>query len=148
MLRRLLVASFAVVVIAGCGSGSPTASPSTSAAAPASAGAATTAPADTPTEAPSVAANTAEPIAMTAACNAVGLRKLPSSKGALIVRVGAGTSVRVVETVSGDAYKGGTCGTDGDTWLKIDQVAGKGTKALYGASYEDIQLARLSGGRR
>jgi hypothetical protein len=137
MLRRLLVASFAVVVIAGCGSGSPTASPSASGSAPASAapGAATTAPAVTPTEAPSAGANTAGPTTMSAACAAVGLRKLPSSKGALVVRVAAGTSVRVVEVVSGDSYKAGKCGTDGNTWLKIDQVGGKGVKALYGVAF-------------
>ena len=134
MLRRLLVASFAVVVIAGCGSGSPTGSPSASASAPApaSAGAATKAPAVTPTEAPSADANTAGPTTMMAACNAVGIRKLPSSKGALIVRVGAGTSVRVVEVVSGDAYKAGNCGSAGSTWLKIDQVDGKSVKSKYG----------------
>jgi hypothetical protein len=137
MLRRLLVASFAVVVIAGCGSSSPTSSPSSAApaSAPASAGAATTAPAVTPTEAPSADANTAGPTTMMAACSAVGIRKLPSSKGALIVRVGAGTSVRVVEVVSGDAYTAGNCGSDGATWLKIDQVDGKSVKSKYGVAF-------------
>ncbi len=133
MLRRLLVASFAVIVVAGCGSGSPTASPSepVSTAAPA---VATAAPATAPTAEPSAAANTAGPTTMSAACNAVGLRKLPSSKGALVVRIGAGTSVRVVEVVTGEAYKAGNCGSDGNTWLKIDQVGGKGVKALYGVA--------------
>jgi hypothetical protein len=131
MLRRLLVASLAAIVLAGCGSGSPTPSPSASGATPA---AATAAPA-TPTAEPSAEVTPPEPTTMLAACNAVGLRKLPSSKGALIVRVGAGTSVRVVEVVPGDAYKAGSCGSDGDTWLKVDQVGGKGVKTLYGVEF-------------
>jgi hypothetical protein len=77
----------------------------------------------------------AEPTTMSATCNAVGLRKLASSKGALIARIGAGASVRVVEVVPGDAYKAGNCGSDGDTWLKIDQVDGKGVKTLYGVAF-------------
>jgi hypothetical protein len=70
---------------------------------------------------------------MTAACNAVALRKLPSSKGALVIRVVGGTPVRVAEIVNGDPYAAGNCGIAGDTWLKIDQVDGKDAKALYGA---------------
>lgn len=134
MLRRLLVASFAAVIIGGCGSGSPSASPvdSTSASTPA---AATAAPTVAPTVEPSVEVTPIQPTTMSAACNAVGLRKLPSSKGALIVRIGAGTMVRVAEVVPGDAYKAGTCGSDGDTWLKIDQVGGKSVKALYGVAF-------------
>ena len=137
MLRRLLVASFAVVVIAGCGSGSSTASPSSSTAtpAPASAGAATTAPAIAPTEAPPVDATPAEATTMSAACGGVGIRKQPKSKGALVVRVAAGTPVRVVEVVSGEAYKAGKCGADGNTWLKIDQVNGQSMKAKYGVAF-------------
>ena len=134
MLRRLLVASFAVIVIAGCGSGSPTASPSEPASTTAPA-VASAAPAAAPTSEPSAGPNTAGPTTMMAACNAVGLRKLPSSKGALVVRIGAGTSVRVAEVVSGEAYKAGTCGSDGNTWLKIDQVGGKGVKSLYGVAF-------------
>jgi len=136
MLRRLLVASFAAVVIAGCGSGSPSASPSASASASASTpAAATAAPTVAPTVEPSVEVTPIQPTTMSAACNAVGLRKLPSSKGALIVRIGAGTVVRVAEVVPGDAYKTGTCGSDGDTWLKIDQVGGKSVMALYGVAF-------------
>jgi hypothetical protein len=136
MLRRLLVASFAVVVIAGCGSGSPTGTPaSSSTPAPASAGAATSAPVITPTEAPPAEATPAEATTMSAACSAVGIRKQPSSKGGLVVRIAADTPVRVVEVVSGEAYKAGTCGTDGNTWLKIDQVNGKSMKAKYGVAF-------------
>ena len=134
MLRRLLVASFAVVVIAGCGSGSPTASPAASGSA--SAAASTTKPPAASSEASTPALDTVPPTTtMSTACAAVGIRKLPSSKGALIVRLAAGTAVQVVEVVPGDAYKAGKCGTDGDTWLKIDQVGGKGVKALYGVPF-------------
>jgi hypothetical protein len=72
---------------------------------------------------------------MVAACGAVGLRKLPSSKGALVVRIAVGTSVAVAETVPGDAYTAGACGTSGDTWLKIDGIGGKDVAALYGAPF-------------
>ena len=130
MLRRLLVVGFAAIVIAGCGSASATASP---AASPTDAPIVT--PTETVTEAPIVEPTPAEVTTTTAACNAVGIRKLPSSSGALIVRVGAGTEVRVVETVVGDAYKAGNCGTAGETWLKIDQVDGKGVRALYGVTF-------------
>jgi len=134
MLRRLLVASFAVVVVAGCGSGGPTASPAASA--PASAAAATAKPAAAATEAPSAVVDSVPPsTTMSTACAAVGIRKLPSAKGALIVRLAVGTAVQVVEVVPGDSYKAGKCGIDGDTWLKIDQVGGKGVKALYGVPF-------------
>jgi len=134
MLRRLLVVGFATIVIAACGSGSSTASPGAS---PSDAPIVT--PTETPTEtvseAPIVEPTPAEPATTTAACNAVGIRKLPSSSGALIVRVAAGTEVRVVETVVGDAYKVGNCGTAGEAWLKIDQVGGKGVQDLYGVTF-------------
>ena len=91
MLRRLLVASFAVVIIAGCGSGGPTASPAASG--PASAAASTTKPAAASSEASTPALDTVPPTTtMSTACAAVGIRKLPSSKGALIVRLAAGTA--------------------------------------------------------
>jgi hypothetical protein len=130
MLRRLLVVGFAAIVIAACGSGSSTPSPEML---PSDAPIVT--PTETVTEAPIVEPTPAEVTSTTAACKAVGIRKLPSSSGALIVRVAAGTEVRVVETVVGDAYKAGNCGTAGDTWLKIDQVGGKGVKALYGVKF-------------
>jgi hypothetical protein len=131
MQRRLLVVSLAVTVLAGCGSGGETPSPAASVAPPVEA---TQAPA-VATEAPSAEVTPVEPTSMSAVCNAVGLRKLASSKGALIARIGAGATVRVVEVVPGDAYKAGNCGSDGDTWLKIDQVDGKGVKALYGVTF-------------
>lgn len=127
MLRRLLVVAFVAAAAAACGSGTPTASPAAS-----PTNAQTAAPATAPTEAPTAAPPAAGPTTMNAACNAVGLRKLPSSKGALIVRLGAGTEVRVIETLPGDSYAAGACGNAGDTWLKIDQVDGKAVQALYG----------------
>ena len=130
MLRRLIVVGFAVIVIAGCGSASPTAAPS---APPADVP--TPAPTLPPTEEPVVEPTAATQTTMTAICNAVGVRKLPSSTGALIVRIGLGAEVRVVEVVPGDAYEAGACGSAGDIWLKIDQVGGKSVKTLYGLSF-------------
>ncbi len=53
----------------------------------------------------------------------------------MIVRAKAGTKVRVVETVPGDAYEAGSCGTAGDTWLKVDRVGGKSIKTVYGVPF-------------
>lgn len=130
MLRRLIVVGLAVVVIAGCGSGSPTATPSAS-----PADVPTPAPTTAPTEEPLVEPTAATQTTMTAICNAVGVRKLPSSTGALIVRVGLGAEVRVVEVVPGDPYEAGACGSGGDIWLKIDQIGGKGVTTLYGVPF-------------
>lgn len=129
MLRRLIVVGFAIVVIAGCGSGSPTGAPSSSAAV-----VPTTAPTTAPTEEPVVEPTAAPQTTMTAICNAIGVRKLPSSTGALIVRIGLGAEIRVVEVLPGDPYEAGACGSAGDVWLKIDQVGGKSVKTLYGVS--------------
>ncbi len=126
MLRRLLVVGFIALAIAACGSDSATESPE---AAPSDAPVVT--PTETPTDAPIDDLTPGEPTTTTAACNAVGVRKKASTDGALIVRVGAGTEVRVVETVVGDAYTAGNCGAAGDAWLKIDQVGGKDVQALY-----------------
>jgi hypothetical protein len=41
----------------------------------------------------------------------------------------------VVATVTGTAYTAGSCGTSGDTWLKIDAVAGKTAKSAYGVDF-------------
>lgn len=129
MLRRLLATAFAAAVIAGCGSGSPTASPAVSPAVTPPA-----APTAASTEAPPSEPGVIAPTTMSAACTAVGVRKLPSSTGTLIVRLAAGTRVRVVEVVPGDPYEAGRCGTGGDTWLKIDQVGGKDVETVYGVA--------------
>jgi len=55
--------------------------------------------------------------------------------GKVIVRVKAGAKVRVVEAVAGDAYQGGSCGTAGADWLKVDRVNGKAVKAQYGVPF-------------
>ena len=136
MLRRLLLVSL-VAAVAACGSGastaSPAASPASSQATPAptnaaaTAGPATSGPSTEPNVAPSATS-------MIAACNAVGIRQLPTTKGALVVRIGMGTTVNVVETVPGEAYASGACGAAGDAWLKIDQIGGRSVQTLYGVS--------------
>jgi len=142
MLRRLLTitASTAVVVtlLAGCGSSSsPTASPApSSSVGPDASGAA---PSDAaPTDVPSVEPATTAPDAaatMVATCGGVGVRRTPSSSGSLIVRLPAGAKVRIVQTVTGSAYTAGSCGQNGDTWYKIDQVNDKSMKARYGTPF-------------
>ncbi len=72
---------------------------------------------------------------MAAMCAGVGVRKGPTKGDDLLVRVNKGTKVRVVETVTGDPYEAGSCGTSGDEWLKIDRIGGKSVKALYGVPY-------------
>ena len=134
MLRGLILAGLAAVVIASCGSGSatPTPVPSPSAAAPSDGGSA--APSDIPSTVPaSATAGTGQ--TMLALCSGVGVRKLPSSSAAVLVRVNTGATVRVVGTVTGDAYTAGTCGTSGSAWLKFDQLNGKTVKSLYGVTY-------------
>ena len=138
MMRRMAVGSVAaaliVLVVAGCGGSE--ASPSASAAA-------SEAPAATPepvaTEAPSAEATeapaTAATVRMTALCAGVGVRKDPAPDGELIVRVAKGSTVRVVETVTGDPYEAGSCGESGDDWLKIDRINGKSVKTLYGVAF-------------
>lgn len=129
--RRILVSIVAsAVVLAACGSGSATPSPEPSP----SAAAVTASPAPPPSPsqpAESVATTTT----MRAACEGVSLRKKASTEAPVIVRLAAGTKVRVVEIVKGDAYTAGACGSDGNTWLKIDRVAGKKAKAQYGVKY-------------
>lgn len=137
MLRRLLVVGFTAVAIAACGSGGPTAStvasPSDAASAPAGA---STAPSTAPSAAASsVAPSGAAARTMTVACDLVGVRKQPTTKGAVEGRIHAGSIVRVVDTVPGAVYSAGTCGTGGTQWIKIDQVDGKSATSVYGVQY-------------
>ena len=137
MMRRMAVggvtAAMLLVLLAACGGSE--ASPS------ASAEAATEAPIEPSgpdVEEPSAepeASGAAETISMAAMCAGVGIRKGPAKGEGLLVRVNKGTKVRVVETVTGDAYEAGSCGTSGDDWLKIDRIGGKSVKALYGVSF-------------
>lgn len=134
MLRRLLVVGFIAAAIAACGSGGS--SPST---APSSSDTASAMTSTTPSIAPSVAASVMPSAAAvgtrTVACDLVGVRKQPTTKGAVEGRIHAGSIVRVVDTVPGDVYSAGACGTGGTEWLKIDEVDGKTAKSVYGVDF-------------
>ena len=136
MIRRLLIAGFAAVVIAGCGSGSASPSVEPSAAAPATEAPAAepTAAAEQPTSAASEAPG-AGGTTMASTCAAIGVRKAPKSNGALLVRLAKGTEVHVVAKVNGEKYKAGSCGTSGKKWLKIDEIDGKSVRAIYGVPF-------------
>jgi len=137
MMRRMVVggvtAAMLLVLLGACGGSE--ASPS------AEAEAATEAPIDSP--GPQVQEPAAEPeataapetVRMAAMCAGIGVREGPSKDDKVLVRVNKGTKVRVVETVTGDAYEAGACGTSGDEWLKIDRIGGKSIEALYGVPY-------------
>ena len=134
MLRRVLVISLAVLIVAACGGSTPTASPSSSAA-PSSSVAPAGTPTSVPTAAPSAAPSSALPTNLTAACSAIGLRKTPSTTGALAARIPLGATIHAVEIVAGDAYTVTACGSSGSTWYKIDEVNGKTTQSLYGVPF-------------
>ena len=136
-MRRLAVggvtAAMLLVLLAACGGSEASPSPS--------AEAATEAPIES--AAPDVEEPSAEPepsaadasVRMVALCAGVGIRKGPTKGDGLLVRVNKGTKVRVAETVTGDPYEAGSCGTSGDDWLKIDRIGGKSVKALYGVPF-------------
>jgi hypothetical protein len=128
-----VTAAMLLVLLAACGGSEASTSPS--------AEAATEAPiessgpeAEEPSAAPEESAAT-ETVTMVAACAGIGVRKGPTKGDGLLVRVNKGTKVRVVETVTGDPYEAGACGTSGDDWLKIDRIGGKSVKALYGVPF-------------
>jgi uncharacterized protein YgiM (DUF1202 family) len=128
-----VTAAMLLVLLAACGGAE--ASPS------ASADAATEAPIES--MAPEVeepSAEVEEPavpetVSLVAQCAGVGVRKGPTKSDDVLVRVNKGTKVRVVETVTGDPYEAGSCGTSGDEWLKIDRIGGKSVQALYGVPF-------------
>jgi uncharacterized protein YgiM (DUF1202 family) len=128
-----VTAAMLLVLLAACGGSE--ASPS------ASAEAATEVPIES--SVPEVEEPSAEPeasvapetVRMVAACAGVGVRKGPTKADDVLVRVNKGTKVRVVETVTGDPYEAGSCGTSGDDWIKIDRIGGKSVKALYGVPF-------------
>jgi hypothetical protein len=62
----------------------------------------------------------------------VSLRRSPATTGELVGRAYRGTRIRIVETVTGEAYTAANCGTSGDSWHRIDRVGGKSVKSLYG----------------
>lgn len=132
MLRHLVLVAITAVAIAACGSSGATPSPVASASGT-PAVSASTAPGTPPPQASSSTAPSAGAgTMMTVACDLVGVRKSPTTKGAVEGRIHAGSVVRVVGTVTGDVYSAGSCGTGGTQWLKIDQVDGKGAKLVFG----------------
>jgi hypothetical protein len=136
-MRRMAVggvtAAMLLVLLAACGGSEASPSPSAEAATEApieSSGAG----AEEPSAAPEESA-APETVRMAATCSGVGIRKGPTKGDDLLVRVNKGTKVRVVETVTGDPYEAGSCGTSGDDWLKIDRIGSKSVKALYGVPF-------------
>jgi hypothetical protein len=122
MLRRMLAIGLIALSVVACGGSTATPSPSAAASV-----APTLTPTLTPTEQPTTA-----PTTMTAICNAIGVRKTPSTTGGLVARVNNGATVHAVNTVTGDAYTVGACGTGGTTWLEIDEINGKTVQSMYG----------------
>ena len=125
-----------VVALAGCGGSSASPSPG-----PTGAPTDEPVPSDAPrSAAPSDAAASPIPAANTTAtalCAGVGVRKTPASDGSVLVRVKAGTKVRVAAVVMGDAYTAGSCGVSGNSWLKVDRIGGKSVKTLDGVPFGD-----------
>jgi hypothetical protein len=131
MLRRVLVGGLLAVSVAACGGSSPTPSPEAVSPVP------TVAPIVTPSAEPSSDPVESAAVATTAkaACAGVGLRKGAATTTTLVGRIGIGTKVRIAETVVGETYEAGACGTGGDAWHKIDRVGGKSVKSLYGVQF-------------
>jgi hypothetical protein len=140
MRRRLILVGVLAMVLASCGDSSATPSPSTSAAESsmpsADAGSSSTpSESQAPGEATPAASAATSGSTSTAICDAISLRKSPSSSSTRLKTINSGTAVHVVAEVSGTAYSAGSCGTSGSTWLKIDKVGGKSVKSAYGVSY-------------
>ncbi len=132
-VAAIAASAFLVVMLAGCGGSAATPSPEASEAAteaPVPSDVASTQPSDA-AGSPSAAPHTTA----TALCPGVAMRKQPKTDGDVIVRSKAGTKVRVVQVVIGDAYTAGSCGTSGDSWLKVDRIGGKSVKTLYGVPF-------------
>jgi hypothetical protein len=136
-MRRMAVsgvtAAMLLVLLAACGGSEASTSPSSEVATEAPIE--STAPAVEELSAAPEETAIPETVPMTASCGGIGVRKGPTKTDDLLVRVNKGTKVRVVETVTGDPYEAGSCGTSGDDWLKIDRIGGKSVKALYGVPY-------------
>ena len=138
MPRRTIAGGVATTLVmallVACGGSEATPTPSAEAptVAPATQAPAAT-PATTPTPAPSAPGS--ERVTMLAVCAGVAIRKGPTLTDEVLVRAVKLTKVRVVGTVTGDPYDGGTCGTSGADWIQIDRINGKSVKKLYGAKY-------------
>jgi hypothetical protein len=126
------VAIVAVLVAACGGAEAPSSSPSTSPAP-------TVAPSQAPaTEAPSVEAPSSAPsevVRMLALCEGVAIRTEPSTSAELVTRVAKLTKVRVAETLEGEAYEAGSCGSAGTAWIKIDRINGTPVRKLHGVRF-------------
>lgn len=132
-----LAVTLALVIIAGCGGSESTPSASVDAS-PTTAPPATLTPVATPASTPATGLPTpagSETVKMLAICAGVAIRKGPTLTDEVLVRAAKLTKVRVVGTVTGDPYDGGTCGTSGADWIQIDRVNGKSAKKLYGVEY-------------
>ncbi len=127
------IAALLLTSVAACG-GSTAASPSATPVpteAPVPPTASPSAAASDAAGSPSIAPRTTAK----ALCPGVAMRKEAKRNGEVIVRAKAGTKVRVVEVVVGDAYTAGSCGMSGDSWLKVDRIGGKSVKAQYGVPF-------------
>lgn len=127
MLRRVLAIGLVAFIFVGCGGSTPSQGPATTAPA--------VQPTLTPTLAPSEPPSPGAAAAKTATCNAIGVRKSPSVAGTLLARLDTGAVVNAADTVSGDAYTVGACGTSGKTWFEIDEINGKTVQSLYGVPF-------------
>ncbi|MFN8631506.1 MAG: hypothetical protein U0838_14670 [Chloroflexota bacterium] len=139
MHRRLILVGILAMALAACGGSSGSASPSasdTGSASPSAEASSSAGPISSAS--PSEEASASLPASgstATAICDGISLRKKASSSGTKVKTIGSGTEVHVAATVTGTAYSAGSCGTSGNTWLKIDKVGGKSVKTTYGVSY-------------
>ena len=88
-------------------------------------------PTPTPTAAP-----TPEPKLTNASCT-VNLRTKPTTSATRKATIAAGTTVRVIATVTSGGSYATDCGSRdiaGKSWFKIDRVNGKSVSSLYGVS--------------
>ncbi len=53
----------------------------------------------------------------------------------ILGRVSIGTTVQIVDVVTGDPYTVSACGAPGSDWLKIDQVNGRTVQSVYGVPF-------------
>jgi hypothetical protein len=121
------------VLVGACAIGGPPPTPSTTPA-PATERPSVAPATEPPSEAPATQPP-AEVVRMLAACEGVAIRTEPSTGAELVTRVAKLTKVRVAETLDGEAYEAGACGTSGTEWLKIDRINGTSVKKLYGVPF-------------
>jgi hypothetical protein len=134
MVVGSVTAAMLLALLAACGGSEATPSPSPEGSVAAPTEAPEAAPAsESPAEEPAEPADAT--VRMNALCGGVAVRSGPTTGDDVLVRVSEGTRVRVVETVEGDAYEAGSCGSSGSDWLKIDRVAGKAASTAYGVPY-------------